>query len=90
MNRSLLYPLAVTFFGLWTAIGLEPAPAEVPSIDTTPVATGVDSNAPPARVIEPPRIALPAPLAEVVRLAESGVSDEVVLAYIQRSPSLQP
>ena len=93
MKRSLLYPLAVTFaFGLWkvTAIGLEPAPAEVPSNDTTLVATGVDSNAPPARVIEPPRIALPAPLAEVVRLAESGVSDEVVLAYIQRSPSLQP
>lgn len=38
------------------------------------------------RVIQPVQLDLPPALAEVVKLAESGVGESVVLAYIQKSP----
>jgi hypothetical protein len=47
-------------------------------------------NGAPATAIQPAQIGLPPDLAEVVRLAESGLSDEVILAYIRRSSATSP
>jgi hypothetical protein len=53
-----------------------------------PAPTALDtSNAPPARAVQPANITLPPELAEIVRLAQSGVSDDVLVAYIQKSPA---
>ena len=100
MNRSRFCSLVVTgaLCLAWTttasalALDTTPDPPDTSSVETNqiPEAAGMDTNAPLARAIEPPRIALPTPLAEIVRLAESGMSDEVLLAYIQKSPAVQP
>ncbi len=49
-----------------------------------------DTNTSPATAIQPAQIALPPDLAEVVRLAESGLGDEVILAYIRKSSGTSP
>ena len=49
-----------------------------------------DTNAPSATAIQPAQIRLPPDLAEVVRLAESGLSDDVILASPKVSSSLSP
>jgi hypothetical protein len=45
----------------------------------------VDTNA-AVKVVQPAQIELPAALTEVIRLAESGAQDSVIVAYIQKSP----
>jgi hypothetical protein len=46
----------------------------------------IDTNA-PVNVVQPAQIELPTELAEVVRLAESGADETVIVAYIEKSPS---
>src|SRR5947209_4542623 len=55
-----------------------------------PAPLGPSTNAPPATVVRPAKIALPPQLAEIVRLAESGLSDEVLIAYIDKSDAVYP
>ncbi len=55
-----------------------------------PAPLGPTTNAPPATVVRPAKIALPPQLAEIVRLAESGLSDEVLIAYIDKSDAVYP
>src|SRR6266700_438234 len=55
-----------------------------------PAPLGPTTNAPPATVVRPAKIALPPQLTEIVRLAESGLSDEVLIAYIDKSDAVYP
>jgi len=52
----------------------------------SPASVPADTNAPPPAAVQAPKPNLSPELAEVIRLAESGLSDDVILAYIQRSP----
>jgi hypothetical protein len=45
----------------------------------------LDTNA-PVKVVQPTQIDLPPALAEVVRLAQSGAEESVIVAYVQKSP----
>ena len=65
--------------------GPDTTSADAPSPSVQP-----DSNAPPAPPVQAPKVNLPPELTEVVRLAESGVSDDVILAFIQRSSGTSP
>lgn len=53
-------------------------------------ATQPDTNAPPATAVQRATINLPADLAAVVRLAEAGVSEDVIVAYVEKSTALSP
>lgn len=50
-------------------------------------AASPDSNLPPGQPVSPPPVALPSGAAEVVRLSESGTSEDVILSYIHDANS---
>jgi hypothetical protein len=69
----------VKWFGLLTLVSFSflPAYSQVTNAPTAPVAPSVDAAAVPAN--------LPANVAEVVKLANSGMGDDVVLAFVKNS-----
>ncbi len=54
------------------------------------IGTTVSTNLPPTKVIPPEPVNLPRELAEVARLTESGVDQNVVLLYVQQSAKGYP
>jgi hypothetical protein len=60
------------------------AGAEAPSVNAPVPANAVQEDIPPVKAVIPPAHLSPG-IAEVVKLAESGVGDEVLLAYIDKS-----
>jgi hypothetical protein len=88
----------VALTALWlsaaVASGLDPEAAteEADAIDPSLPAstTQPDTNAPPATAVQGAKIDLPPELLDVVRLAESGVTEEVIIAYIEKSAALYP
>ncbi len=55
-----------------------------------PAGAPASTNAPPTRVVPPAKVNLPPQLAEVVRLAQSGVDESVILSYVKQSPAMPP
>ncbi len=81
---------------IWRNIGVAVVTAlalsAVCATDTAPLGSGgsVSTNGPPTQVIPPANVNLPPQLAEVVRLAQSGVDESVVVSYVQRAPPTPP
>jgi len=75
----------IGFAGIFTAAGLTIFAAQE---DSSVPAPDFDTNSEP-KVLQPAQINLSPGLAEVVRLAESGAEESVILAYISKAPAYQ-
>ena len=58
-----------------------------PTITATTTSSSAVSNAAPTNIILPTRVELPPVPAEVLRLSEAGVSEDVIIAYIKSTPN---
>ena len=88
MKRRRLNQLAVAALA---ALGLSVATVGYTSRSATPPATeptpSAITNAAPIQVIAPARVSLPTVPAEVLRMSEAGISDDVITSYIQNAAS---
>jgi hypothetical protein len=83
-NALAVIAATVAALSLWHAGGQEPP--EVLEVDGTNMpALLLDTNAEP-KVVQPAQIELSPALSEVVRLAQSGAEESVIVAYIQKAP----
>jgi len=81
-NKSLFIPAAVAF-----ALVLGCAPQNA-SAQMPPAPAATDASAPRATpVVPPPNIVPGSPFAEVVRLAQAGVDEGIIMAYVANSAS---
>jgi len=72
-----------------TATIVEPTTA--PTVTAAPVPSLIGSNAAPpleAEPVFPPNLRLSKPLHEVIRLAQSGLDETVILTYVTNSPAI--
>jgi hypothetical protein len=83
MKRFKLNKLAMVAL---TAAGLSAATVSYTShLAAATPSPSADTNAPPTKVIAPAQVNLPPVLAEVLRLSDAGISDDVITAYIRNS-----
>ena len=87
--------LAVSSWFVIAATAAEPERADVVVTNTArtnapSAAAQAVTNPPTAEAGQPVGLKLPPDLAEVVRLKEAGMGDEVIVAFIQKSPPMQP
>ena len=76
---------------IWTGaalavLGLSAAAVEQASNSASAPSPPTATNAPPTKVIPPAQVNLSPVAAEVLRMSQSGISDDVVTSYIQNSP----
>jgi hypothetical protein len=69
---------------LWT-LRAQNAPERTPLENTNAPAVLIDTNVEP-KVVQAAKVELPPTLAEIVRLAQSGAEESVVVTYVQKAP----